>query len=69
MSKNLKILYIAFDNDNWGRKFTQDLLKVLDKRIIPVLIELPIGKKDVGELSETDWEILIKKYNLPQEIL
>lgn len=58
----LSFLYLAFDNDEYGRRFAEFVKNNLDKRIITVDVELPKDKKDLNDLSEEDWQNLIIKY-------
>ena len=66
---NVTIIYAAFDKDKWGAKFRDTFLKLINKRILVINIDLPENRKDVAELTSEEWDDLIKKYNLPQEII
>lgn len=57
-------LYLACDNDSAGRTFNLEIKKRLSSRIIVYEIDYPAGKKDPNDLTEDDWENLIKKYQL-----
>lgn len=57
----LKVLYTMFDNDDWGRIFTQRVISKVAKRILVVPIPIPNGHKDLGELS---YEEFWKTFNL-----
>ena len=57
----LNIIYTCFDNDTWGRTFTETLKNKLDKRILIVEVQLPAGKKDLNELSKEELDKIIKK--------
>lgn len=65
-NSGINILYVAFDNDYYGEQFRARLKKKLGKHIILVDVYMPTGKKDVNDLSDSEWEQLIKQYNLPQ---
>lgn len=58
----LNFLYLAFDNDESGRRFRDIVKNRLDKRIITIDVDLPKDKKDLNDLSEEDWQNLIVKY-------
>jgi len=60
----LNILYLAFDNDEAGKRFSDIIKRRLTNRIITFDIELPKNRKDLNDLSEEDWQNLIKNYNL-----
>lgn len=62
----INILYIAFDNDFYGEQFREKLKKKLGNHIILVDVYMPNGRKDVNDLSESEWQDLIQQYNLPQ---
>ena len=62
----INILYLAFDNDASGRAFRNTVVRKLDKRIMTVDIQLPVGRKDLNDLTEDEWQELIEKYNLPK---
>lgn len=47
----IKVLYMAMDNDTYGRKFTNIIKAGLDPRIIVKEVHWPIGKKDANELT------------------
>lgn len=47
----IKVLYIAMDNDTYGRKFTNMIKAGLDPRIIVKEVHWPAGKKDANELT------------------
>jgi len=55
----IKTLYIMFDNDVHGREFAETLKKNLSKSIIFYEPELPLDKKDIGELNyEEFWNAI-----------
>lgn len=58
----INFLYLAFDNDAWGKKFNSNLKKKLSKRIITTDIEIPTGKKDLNDLDFDDWTKIKEKY-------
>ena len=62
----VNVLYLAFDNDFDGRKFTNQLKRALNKNILIEEVKLPQNVKDVNDLSQEQWDELIKKFNLPQ---
>jgi hypothetical protein len=47
----IKVLYMAMDNDTYGRKFTNIIKAGLDPRIIVKEVHWPAGKKDANELT------------------
>jgi DNA primase len=60
----LNYIFIATDNDMMGNKFADLLNQKLNYSILRKRIQLPKGVKDVNDLSEEQWNDLIKKYNL-----
>ena len=58
----IKILYLAFDNDEAGKRFNSFVKSRLDKRILAVDVEIPASKKDLNDLDFDDWEQIKKKY-------
>jgi len=61
----INILYLAFDNDEAGRKFRDYVKARLSPRILPIEVSWPVGCKDANDVSSEQWEILKNKYNLP----
>lgn len=61
-----RVVYIATDNDKAGEAFAQKIKEYLAKNIFVERINLPKDRKDVNDLTEEEWENLIKKYNLPK---
>jgi hypothetical protein len=57
----LNVIYTCFDNDYWGRTFTETLKKKLNKRILIVEVQLPAGKKDLNDLTKEELDKIIKK--------
>ena len=57
-------LYLGFDNDAYGQKFTDLLKNRLDKRILLIDVTLPKNKKDLNDLTDDDWQDIINKYFL-----
>jgi DNA primase len=57
----LNVIYTCFDNDAWGRTFTETLKNKLDKRILIVEVQLPNGKKDLNDLTKEELDKIIKK--------
>lgn len=47
----IKVLYMAMDNDTYGRKFANIIKAGLDPRIIVKEVNWPNGKKDANELT------------------
>lgn len=58
----IKSLYLAFDNDSSGKKFTNYLKKRLSDKIMVTEVKFSLNKKDINDLSEEEWTDLIKKY-------
>ena len=56
----LNVIYTCFDNDTWGRTFTETLKSKLDKRILIVEVQLPAGKKDLNDLNKEELDKIIK---------
>jgi len=55
----LQSLYLMFDNDSAGEKFTKEVKQKLDPRIIIHEVKIPNGFKDINDLDkETFWKIL-----------
>jgi hypothetical protein len=52
----IKVLYIAMDNDNVGRRIANIIKARLDPRIITKDVQWPLGKKDPNELTFTEFE-------------
>lgn len=55
---------LACDSDAAGQAFNAALDKRLSMRILRKRIDWPLGKKDANDLTDDDWEALIKKYDL-----
>ena len=51
----IRSLYVMFDNDEAGRKFTKFLQENLDKRIITTVVIVPNGKKDINDLTRDEF--------------
>lgn len=62
---NVNHIYLMFDNDDAGKKFTEFAKAHLSKRIIIDTVQLPMGKKDINDLNHQEILELIKKNNLP----
>jgi len=62
---SIRILYLFFDNDYWGKRFKQNLLDKLRKDILIVDVDITkTGKKDINELSEDEfWDCIIESEN------
>lgn len=50
----VRILYLAFDKDEWGEKFKNRLLSEIRKDIIVIPINFPEGYKDINDLENRD---------------
>lgn len=55
-------LYLAFDNDSAGHKFTKYVEAKLNNTIMTTQIKLPAGRKDVNDLTPEEWKNLINNY-------
>ena len=55
----IRVLYVAFDNDEAGRRFARALKRGLDPRIITVDVKLPANKKDLNELTKEEFDRII----------
>lgn len=52
----VRILYTMFDNDDWGRKFTETVNRKLKKDIIVINVTIPYkGKKDINDLTKEEF--------------
>ena len=52
-------LYIMFDNDSAGRRFSWELQQKIDPRIILHYVKIPNGYKDINDLDkELFWKII-----------
>ena len=58
----ITVLYLMFDNDAAGERFTSLLKKNISNRIIVEQIKLPKNKKDVNELSKEEFKNLLLNY-------
>ena len=62
---NIRVLYLFFDNDYWGKRFKDNLITRVRKDIL--LIDVDIGKtkkKDINELSENEfWQCMHEAEN------
>ena len=55
----LSVVYLMFDNDTWGRKFTEMMHKHLAKNIMIVDVNIEDPYKDIGDLDrETFWKFI-----------
>lgn len=63
----IQCLYLAFDNDVAGKHFTEIIKNRISNRILITEVNLPLDKKDLNDLSEENWNKLIKTY-FPEEI-
>lgn len=57
----LTTIYLMFDNDLAGQKFTDILKKQLDKRILIREVQIPDGYKDINDLDKTLFLDLVTK--------
>ena len=55
----IRVLYVAFDNDEAGRRFACALKRGLDPSIIAVDVKLPANKKDLNELTKEEFDQII----------
>lgn len=62
----ISTLYVAFDNDDAGKKFNATLKKYLSPHILAVDVNLPHNRKDVNDLTDSEWNNLIVNFNLPK---
>lgn len=58
---SIRVLYLAFDNDDAGRSFAATLKRKLAKHIMAVDIRLPKNKKDINDLTKEELDEAIKK--------
>lgn len=56
----ISTLYLMFDNDDAGKKFTEFLKARLNKRILLIEVKIPFGKKDINDLSKDEFITAIK---------
>lgn len=47
----VRIFITMFDNDEWGKRFTDRFNKLIRKDVLVYNLELPKGKKDINDLS------------------
>jgi DNA primase len=59
-NSGIRSLYIMFDNDEGGRKFTEFLKKHIDKKILTTVVKIPNGKKDINDLTKDEFDLAIK---------
>lgn len=50
------IIITAFDNDEWGKRFTEKLKKRFRRDVLVYELHLPEGKKDINDLSREEFE-------------
>lgn len=62
----ISVVYFMFDNDAAGRTFTAFVDNNLSKGIFREFVKIPLGKKDINELSAEEINKLIQENNLPQ---
>lgn len=62
----ITFLYLACDNDAAGRKFNQEIKRQLDKRILVYEVSWPSSCKDAADLTEEQWDEVIKTQHLPK---
>lgn len=56
----IRILYVMFDNDDAGQRFTKKLLSNIRKDILVVNVPIKIaGKKDINDLSQDEFDYCI----------
>lgn len=56
----IRSLYLMFDNDAAGRRFTEFIKNNIDKRIMTTTVLVPNGKKDINDLTRDEFELAIK---------
>lgn len=62
---DINILITMFDNDETGRRFTENLRKLVPDKIMMYNIDWKnINKKDINELTKEEFEYIIKENNL-----
>ena len=59
----LTSLYLAFDNDDAGRKFNSIIKTKIAPRILITDLDFPKERKDINELTNDEWQKIIQKYN------
>jgi len=62
----LRIIYTMFDNDEAGRNFAKIIEHGVDRRILVINIQIPAGKKDIGELSYEEFWNILNNYGIKQ---
>lgn len=62
-------LYLMFDNDAAGREFTNLLKKQISKRIITKLVKIPNGKKDINDLTKSEFTECLKSAEISNRLI
>lgn len=57
----ISTLYLMFDNDEKGRLFAEKVKRQVAKRILLIDVKLPVGKKDINELTKEEFDLCIKQ--------
>lgn len=65
-TSTVQVVYLAFDNDTWGKKFADFVKYRLDPRILVRTVKFPDECKDPNDIPETLWEAFILENQLPQ---
>lgn len=61
-NSGIRILYLCFDADEAGHRFTNKILSELSSDIIPIIVNIDIpGKKDINDLTEEEFYQCIQK--------
>ena len=58
---SINVLYLAFDNDEAGQRFSRQIKRSLDKRILIKEVQLPPGRKDINECSKEEFVACMQK--------
>lgn len=57
----LTTLYLAFDNDEAGKRFNRTLRRTLGSHILLVDVQLPTGKKDLNDLTKEEFDLMMQQ--------
>ena len=60
----IRIFIDAFDNDEWGEKFSKTLQNRLRKDLLIYRIPFPPGKKDLNDLTEEEFNQCLNKLGI-----
>ena len=64
----IRIFITMFDNDEWGKKFTERFKKYIRKDVLTYEMKLPPGKKDINDLSKEEFENCLKDIRITWRI-